>query len=58
MANQGKQTSQAIFWAGAVVFVLAIVASVLWGHTDGERLFFCSTILLGIAWQVERRSNG
>ncbi|MCX4862252.1 hypothetical protein OG426_09375 [Streptomyces canus] len=32
-------------------------AAVLWGHADGERLFFCSTVLVAIAWLIERKSN-
>ncbi|MCX5522476.1 hypothetical protein OG342_06295 [Streptomyces bobili] len=42
---------------GVIVFVLGVVASALYGHKDGERLFFCSAIILAIAWQVERRSD-
>ncbi|MER6611474.1 hypothetical protein ABT282_37915 [Streptomyces sp. NPDC000927] len=47
-----------MFWAGALVFALGIAASLLYGHMDGERLFFCSTIILGFGWVVERTSNG
>ncbi|MFD8915285.1 hypothetical protein [Streptomyces sp. NPDC059575] len=31
-----------------------IMAGVLYGHKDGERLFFCSSFVLAVAWIVER----
>ncbi|MFJ7769382.1 hypothetical protein ACIQ1J_13450 [Streptomyces sp. NPDC097107] len=46
-----------MFWSGGLVFALGITVSLLYGHMDGERLFFCSTIILGVGWVVERESN-
>ncbi|MET9810466.1 hypothetical protein [Streptomyces halstedii] len=57
MKNKAKQTSRAMFWTGTLVFALGAAASLLYGHMDGERLFFCSTIILGVGWVVERTSN-
>jgi len=47
-----------MFWLGLFVFALGITASALYGHKDGERLFFCSAILLALAWLMDRRSDG
>jgi len=47
----------ALFWAGVIALVLGIAASILYGHQDGERLFFCSSVVLVIAWLVERSSD-
>ncbi|MGW7300922.1 hypothetical protein GA0115233_104940 [Streptomyces sp. DI166] len=58
MSNQAKRTSRAMFWLGVTVFVLGAVASALYGHRDGERLFLCSAVVLAIAWLIERRSDG
>ncbi|MFJ1655822.1 hypothetical protein ACIOC2_31545 [Streptomyces sp. NPDC088337] len=57
MANQAKRTSRAMFWSGVFVFALGITAAALYGHKDGERLFFCSAIILAIGWLVERGSD-
>ncbi|MGW2898860.1 hypothetical protein ACWDAO_30750 [Streptomyces sp. NPDC001212] len=57
MANQTRRTSRAIFWSGVIVFALGITAAALYGHKDGERLFFCSAIILAVAWLVERGSD-
>lgn len=56
MKKNPKITSRALFWSGAIVFALGVTASLLYGHMDGQRLFFCSTVILGIAWVMERTS--
>ncbi|PVE11910.1 hypothetical protein OIE62_34095 [Streptomyces scopuliridis] len=53
MSRAGKE-STALFGAGAVVFVLGIVASIAYGAKDGQRLFFCSSVVLTVAWTAER----
>ncbi|MEV4880136.1 hypothetical protein [Streptomyces cyaneofuscatus] len=57
MAHQAQRTSRAMFWSGVIVFGLGVLASALYGHRDGERLFFCSTIVLAIAWVIGQRSD-
>ncbi|MYX16097.1 hypothetical protein GTY67_22335 [Streptomyces sp. SID8374] len=57
MANQAKRASTAVFTAGLIALALGIVASVLYGDSDSKRLFLCSTLVLAIAWVLERASK-
>lgn len=44
------------FWVGILVLFLGVIASFAYGSRDGQRLFFCSSVVLATAWIAERRA--